>query len=182
MALQSSGQISLNDIHVEAGGASGTLASINDSDIRGLIGKGSGVAMSFSEWYGASAAVYSGSITTGNPTTIAYVGVFYGYWATYSMGSISPAGTINGGNIDGIYGTDGSQKNLYLDVVGNVPNSGWTTFTVGGTTVSRSAATYSYGAPGTAFQSNITRWFWTGFASNPIGTNSAGVVRSVLIT
>lgn len=55
MALQTSGAISLNDIHVEAGGGSGTTASINDADIRALIGKGSGVTMSFSEWYGASA-------------------------------------------------------------------------------------------------------------------------------
>tara|TARA_Y100001938_G_C8077108_1_gene426756 strand:+ start:1447 stop:1953 length:507 start_codon:yes stop_codon:yes gene_type:complete len=54
MALQSSGAISLNDIHVEAGGSSGTQASLNDADIRGLINKGSGVQMSFSEWYGAS--------------------------------------------------------------------------------------------------------------------------------
>ena len=37
MALQTSGAISLNDIHVEAGGSSGTQASMNDSDIRGLI-------------------------------------------------------------------------------------------------------------------------------------------------
>jgi len=54
MALQSSGAISLNDIHVEAGGSSGTQASLNDSDIRGLISKASGAQMSFSEWYGAS--------------------------------------------------------------------------------------------------------------------------------
>ena len=54
MALQTSGAISLNDIHVEAGGSSGTQASINDSDIRGLINKASGAQMSFSEWYGAS--------------------------------------------------------------------------------------------------------------------------------
>lgn len=54
MALQTSGAISLNQIHVEAGGSSGTTASINDSDIRGLISKGSGATMSFSEWYGAS--------------------------------------------------------------------------------------------------------------------------------
>ena len=62
MALQSSGAISLNDIHVEAGGSSGTQASINDSDIRGLIGKASGAQMSFSEWYGASA--YTSPSTT----------------------------------------------------------------------------------------------------------------------
>ena len=54
MPLQSSGAISLNDIHVEAGGSSGTACTINDSDIRGLIGKGSGVSMNFAEWYGAS--------------------------------------------------------------------------------------------------------------------------------
>ena len=54
MALQTSGAISLNNIHVEAGGSSGSAATINDSDIRGLISKGSGAAMSFNEWYGAS--------------------------------------------------------------------------------------------------------------------------------
>lgn len=63
MALQTSGAISLNQIHVEAGGTSGSQASINDADIRALIGKSSGATMSFSEWYGASAAV---TIATGN--------------------------------------------------------------------------------------------------------------------
>jgi len=57
MALQSSGEISLNDIHVEAGGTTGTLASINDSDIRGLISKTAGASMAFNEWYGASSYV-----------------------------------------------------------------------------------------------------------------------------
>jgi len=55
VALQSSGAISLNDIHIEAGGGSGTNCTINDSDIRGLIGKASGASNSFSEYYGASA-------------------------------------------------------------------------------------------------------------------------------
>ena len=61
MALQSSGAISLNDIHVEAGGSSATQAGINDSDIRLLIGKGSASQMAFNEWYGASS--YTGSTT-----------------------------------------------------------------------------------------------------------------------
>ena len=47
MALQTSGAISLNDIHVEAGGTTSTTASLNDSDIRGLIDKGASVTMSF---------------------------------------------------------------------------------------------------------------------------------------
>ena len=56
MTLQSSGAISLNDIHIEAGGSSGTSATLNDSDIRALIGKSSGAQSSFSEFYGASSS------------------------------------------------------------------------------------------------------------------------------
>ena len=59
MALQSSGAISLNDIHIEAGGSSGTLCTINDSDIRALIGKTSGATSSFNQFYGASSVSYS---------------------------------------------------------------------------------------------------------------------------
>lgn len=64
MALQTSGAISLNDIHVEAGGTTGTLASINDSDIRGLISKTAGTSMAFNEWYGASSYVSPSLETT----------------------------------------------------------------------------------------------------------------------
>ena len=63
MALQSSGSISLNEIHIEAGGTTGTVASLNNSDIRGLIDKGAGLEMSMSEWYGAS-NTFSFSITS----------------------------------------------------------------------------------------------------------------------
>lgn len=58
MALQTSGAISLNDMHVEAGGTSGTSVSINDADIRALIGRASGVPMGFSAWYGATSLVW----------------------------------------------------------------------------------------------------------------------------
>ena len=34
MALQSSGAISLNEMHIEAGGSTGSNCTINDSDIR----------------------------------------------------------------------------------------------------------------------------------------------------
>ena len=46
MPLQSSGAISLHEMHIEAGGASGTNCTINDSDIRGLVGASSGAEMS----------------------------------------------------------------------------------------------------------------------------------------
>ena len=63
MALQSTGAISLNDIHIEAGGSSGTVCTINDSDIRALIGKTSGATSSFNEFYGAAAVSYSAFAT-----------------------------------------------------------------------------------------------------------------------
>jgi hypothetical protein len=56
MPLPSSGAISLNQMHVEVGGTSGTTASVNDTDIRGLISKGAATQQSFSEYYGASSA------------------------------------------------------------------------------------------------------------------------------
>jgi hypothetical protein len=122
MALQSSGAISLNEIHIEAGGSSGTLSTINDSDIRGLIGKSSGATMSFSEWYGASSAF----------TTSCTPGSGYGYLGfreqgsqshTYSR-SVSPSSDV---------GSLGAQG-------GWIPNSN--SFTVG--SVSTSAGLRAY--------------------------------------
>ena len=73
MALQSSGAISLNDIHIEAGGSSGTQASINDADIRQMISKSSGAQASFSEYYGASSSILTLNVdlglSRGNRTT-----------------------------------------------------------------------------------------------------------------
>ena len=63
MALQTSGAISLNEIHIEAGGSSGTQASINDADIRQMINKSSGATASFSEYYGASSSLLSLNVT-----------------------------------------------------------------------------------------------------------------------
>ena len=51
MPLPSSGAISLNQIHVEAGGSSGSQAALNDADIRSMIGKSSGASNAFSEYY-----------------------------------------------------------------------------------------------------------------------------------
>ena len=53
MALPASGLIYLDQIHVEAGGISGTSCFLNDTDIRALIGKGDGAEMFFSECHGA---------------------------------------------------------------------------------------------------------------------------------
>ena len=55
MTLPTTGAISLDDIHVEAGGTTGTQASINDSDIRGIANSIPSAfnPMPFKFWYGA---------------------------------------------------------------------------------------------------------------------------------
>lgn len=110
MALQTSGQISLNDIHVEAGGSSGSQASINDADIRALISKGNGAQMSFNEWYGASSSDNLAVITTGNTTITSGSGKFstqttyYGFSSGgYFSGNATLGSSSNTGfNVNGI--------------------------------------------------------------------------------
>ena len=65
MALQTSGQISLNDIHVEVGGTTGTEVSLNDSDVRGLVNKDAGAQNAMNEYYGAA-----NEVTLSNATVI----------------------------------------------------------------------------------------------------------------
>ena len=55
MPLQSSGQISLNDIHIELGETSGTQVSFNDADVRELISASSEAEMEMADFYGVSA-------------------------------------------------------------------------------------------------------------------------------
>lgn len=63
MALQPSGQITLNEIHIEAGGTSGTEAALNDADIRALAGISTG-EIGFDDFYGASSsASFVGAVT-----------------------------------------------------------------------------------------------------------------------
>jgi len=78
MPLPSSGSISLNQIHIEAGGSSGSQASLNDADIRAMIGKSSGASNAFSEYRGVSAAAPSATyigraLTTANGFPNGYV-------------------------------------------------------------------------------------------------------------
>ena len=54
MALQTSGPISLDNLHVEVGGSSGSNCSLNDSDIRSLISRGANTQQSLLEYYGTS--------------------------------------------------------------------------------------------------------------------------------
>ena len=192
MPLPASGNsISLNQMHIEVGGTSGTTCSLNDSDIRGLISKSSGATMAFNEWFGASASVadYSTTLTSGHTsvtTTVgysSYVNAAKGFLttsasqpmfgtSTNNIGSLSSTSNTNyfGGNtIHGISMlgvTTSTTGTIYLYVATlNISNSD-TSFkevVINGSTYTRSNATYSSTTFGGFAYSS---WSWSGVQAN----------------
>lgn len=71
MALPSSGQITMNQMHIEAGGSSGTMVGMNDSDMRTLAGKSSG-QIKASDFHGKSSAL-----------TLSGTGTYYFEYGSY---------------------------------------------------------------------------------------------------
>ena len=69
MALPNGTQISYDQIHVEAGGASGTQCSLENTDIRALIGEAAGDQHGIDEWWGASAESIGVDWETGSTYT-----------------------------------------------------------------------------------------------------------------
>lgn len=162
MPLQSSGQISLDDLHVEAGGTSGTQASMNDTDIRGLLNAAANSQMTFSGFYGAS----SGWSTTGTVNTQSSK---FGASHLYSRVTNLTYGSIVDPTIDKLNGAIMQQLTEFAGSLGhtfnfsfytkadpfsnplgtNEPyiwsggNSGWSTITFGNLTLSRTSATFS---------------------------------------
>ena len=157
MPVPSSGAISLNDFHVEAGGTSGTQCSLNDADIRGLISKGSGSQMSFNEWYGATASDLTANGTAGINTvtinigkgtsTYSFIGIGTGTYSSVSMGSWTDQ-TMSGTN---------GAFNL-IDIFTDNSTTPFAQFVISGT-----------GSIGSTFSN------WTGYryikATGSIGTN-----------
>ena len=178
MALQSSGAISLNDIHVEAGGTSGTQCSLNDSDIRGLIGKASGAASSFSGFYGASGSLASGTGTIGNIAQQTYQSGYRGF-RNYSPSPSSNVGSISvtGGSVSSIDNATavwhmanyapafisgiGGTRQFYFGIQGGgSTNTGWTSVTV---TVGSNVGTFNRtnaNSFSTFVNSNIRFRYW----------------------
>lgn len=72
--LPASGQIDLNAIGVESGQGDTSKTEINDSSVRGLIGKASATQMAMSEWYGASSSDAVDSESFGNSYDIGHLG------------------------------------------------------------------------------------------------------------
>lgn len=67
MAITASGAISLNDLHVEAGGTSGSTCSFNDTDIRDILEKSSGASHSLGDYY-SKKAPFTITLTSGGTT------------------------------------------------------------------------------------------------------------------
>lgn len=150
MALPTSGALTLDAIHVEAGGTTGTTCSLNDSDIRGLtaasgrtINSTLGTNIDFADFYGASgvAADVSLTMTIGGDAdtdTIQYVGTtrvrYRGYDGlsggadTYdtggtTFGSLSTSSFTNyfgGATIEELYNFGTSYSNITSAPYGGV--------------------------------------------------------------
>lgn len=167
MAVPSSGQISLNDFHVEAGGTTGTACNLNEADIRALIDKASGAAMNFAEWYGASASIHGTAISA------AYVDGQYFDQSGYREGVLGSMtddaiGSFQSSSVCKITQTENlaGTFNLTISVSSGSKtfnNSGFTTLNLylGQTTnsgspdvaLARTSATFSNGT-------NFGRWAW----------------------
>ena len=113
MTLQTTGAISLNEIHVEAGGTTGTTCSLNDTDIRGLtaasgktINTTQETTIDFDSFYGASAFTAASDVSTtmtvggtSSTSTTQYVGTtrtrFRGYDSSGSYdGNVTSFGSM----------------------------------------------------------------------------------------
>ena len=197
MALPSSGQITLDQMHVEAGGTTGTQAALNDSDIRDLIGASSESEMEFSDWYGASAG-YSATLLTGTQTYRgalktqtdpgSTVPLTYLNSATLSDQTFDPVvsqGIASGtslsapGYIRGLFSNNISE-NSYIDVYATsaLSNTGFTSIRSQGT--GSDTHDQSYNRTDAVFTSvtGYSRWRWPGTRLFPSFSTSYTVTTS----
>jgi len=196
MALPTSGAITLNQIHVEAGGSSETACTINDSDIRALISKASEAQADFADYYGARAEQTS----TGTVAQSFVINAYYQQYVTwgfrqqaYNSGTVM--GTTGATSITGIsgktllefssggfFGTN--QVNLVVD--DKMSNGNWSTITITNcsgpswnsttNTFSRTSADFFGQSQDSRAPSGWqTRWTWiTPGGGNPLGFQTFG--------
>ena len=188
MALPTSGALTLDAIHVEAGGSTGTTCSLNDTDIRGLtpgsgktINSTQGTTIDFDDFYGASSG-FSMTLTVGDRQTTSTVD----YVTTTTLnrgfdsatGSLSPtsnSGFLGGATITqlknvGTFAISSGTPQLRMSVNSQVANnsSAFTTLTIGSSSLSRSNASYSSTA-------SSATWLWTG---SPVASTTVTVASA----
>lgn len=176
MALATSGALTLDQIHVEAGGSTGTTCSLNDSDIRGLtaasgktINSTLGTTIDFDDFYGASSGITSATITNGysHYSGFGLNNRYRGYNSNSGYGSISPTtptftGIANGNVLQDAYvfaSVTGGYRRVFIhfsdtNSVSNTNSSAFTSVTIGSTTLNRSDATFAF------YSGYYYRWYW----------------------
>ena len=109
MALPTSGALTLDQIHVEAGGSSGATSSLNDTDIRGLtaasgrtINSTQGTEIDFADFYGASGIPASYSRSSIIPARYTSFNVFQ--YLYYENTNYSNTYSIYSGGTEGVAG------------------------------------------------------------------------------
>lgn len=184
MALQTSGAISLGDIHVEAAGsiyAGTSTSSLNDADIRALnaasgytINSTPGTQIALGDFYGASAGT-SMTLTQGEAGT-SIDGFSQGYGSsTGTYGSLSP-NTLNSASVRAIYYFEttikgSTTRNFWVYIAGNRAQSFFSTIeesSLPGGSLASSSATRQYNS-----QYNYTSWYWT-MTSRPTNWDGSG--------
>ena len=199
MALPAAGNsLSLNQIHIEAGGTSGTTCSLNDSDIRGLtpgsgytIPTGDQTAIDIGDFFEASSTnpnihtltagfqqTTFSSRSGGSSTYTNYYGYmpFYGS-PTSQNGTLSPTtfALKSGATILGIYKNTSTastslNNKLFLRVNGAQANSGWSSMNVLASGIN---LTFYRTAATHVSGANYSYWQWSTTASLfPNGTSS----------
>ena len=94
MALPASGAISLSDFNTELGITAGTQISMNDADVRALLGLSSGAEASFSDYYGASSSVDIALTIASNTNNY---NIFSSKGGSYVAGKTNVTLTVNSG-------------------------------------------------------------------------------------
>lgn len=190
MALPTSGNLTLNQIHIEAGGSSGTACTLNDTDIRGLnaasgytIPTSSGSAIEIGDFYGASQAL-SFVINNGHTSYIGGGASQYQVngWTvpgfnskiTSNVGSVNSGSTSNsnffgGQPVAAAYATHHNLTGnvaLYVFIKGNQANSDSVFSGIGIGNAVASSPTYTrasssmYTYPFSNGGVYYTRWIW----------------------
>lgn len=162
MGLPSSGTITMNQIHTEVGGGSGTTCSMGDADLRSLANDTSG-AISMSQWHGkrfctvAEWNTYCASITS---YTLAGSNAWAGSgWVRVT--SPSSAGTMWGSPRNNAVTSDSALSRVFQHMVGSSTEWSWIT---------------SNGVQGLIYQSNYGSWgthtgaTYNGYTSYSYGT------------
>ena len=95
MVLPASGNsLSLNQLHIEAGGTSETECSLNDSDIRDIIDVSADASQNIQQYFGQSAAAYydaSGAVSGEAPDG----GPYYTLVTSATTSTVLASGTYN---------------------------------------------------------------------------------------